>query len=369
MTDVSIAVDPLGAVIIDPAGATPPPPWRAGVVDAVGGSLTWPVGSPRTSPPHAVLDDPDAAQQWLWQVYGTEVALAVADLAAGPTGIEPGVPVVAAAEAGPLTGVAHRLGHVCWAQAWWPASVLDGVPPLDADLLLLERVGLEHEADGLVDDPLGAVAATGVARALATLDALNGNFEPQSPESVTVAQARAAALDWADALELELTPEATPIRDQFALAAGASPAPGIELARGRHGATWAGLPAGLVDAAETAVAWSLRRTGTGRELIVEVAGLPGRPAGLTLRASVTDEAGTAVVLDLRPDENGWRAQAPVPAQTGTTLTVAVTLPGYAVPRSGPDAADRDRVRGAARDLLASPAILAQGAARIVDEDF
>jgi hypothetical protein len=369
MTDVSVAVDPLGAITIDPAGATPPPPWRAGVVDAVGGSLTWPVGSPRTSPPHAVLDDPDAAQQWLWQVYGTEVALAVVALTAGPT---PGMatePTVAAAEAGPLTGVAHRLGHVCWAQAWWPASVLDGVPPLDADLLLLERVGLEHEADGLVDDALGPAAAAGVARALATLEALNGSLEPQSPESVTVVQARAAALDWAAAFDLDLTPEAAPGAEAFSLAAGATAAPGVELARGRHGASWSGLPAGLVDAAETAVGWSLRRTGTGRELIVEVTGLPGRPAGLTLTATILDEAGSAVVLDLSPDENGWRAQAAVPEQTGTALTVAVTLPGYGLPRSGPDAADRDRVRGAARGLLASPEILAQAAARIVDEDF
>ncbi|TDE94902.1 hypothetical protein EXU48_08950 [Occultella glacieicola] len=365
MTDVSIAVDPLGAVTIDPAGRTPPPPWRAGVVDAVGGSLTWPVGSPRTSAPHAVLDDPDAAQQWLWQVYGTQVALAVATLAADPAAGN----LAAAAEAGPLTGVAHRLGHVCWAQAWWPASVLDGVPPLDADLLLLERVGLEHEADGLVDDALGPAAASGVARALATLDALNGDLEPQSPESVTVAQARAAALDWAEALEVELTPEPVARAEAFALAAGAVAVPGVELARGRHGATWAGLPAGLVDAAETAVSWSLRRTGTGGELIVEVTGLPGRPPGLTLTAAVLDGMRSAVVLDLRPDENGWRAQAPVPAGTGTDLTVLVSLPGYGRAGPGPEADDRDRVRDAARALLEAPVLLAEGAARAVDEDF
>src|SRR5690606_15489020 len=48
------------------------------VLEVIGGHLSWSLLSDEVIP-GAVLDDVDAAQDWLWAVYGEPLALAVAD--------------------------------------------------------------------------------------------------------------------------------------------------------------------------------------------------------------------------------------------------------------------------------------------------
>ena len=106
--------------------------------------------------------------------------------------------------------------------------------------------------------------------------------------------------------------------------------------------------------------------------MVEVVEHPHRPRGVPLQAQAAgpDRPG-AVVIELVPNENGWRGTTRLAedAPLGLDVTLEVSLPGYGRSPSGPDAAARQTVRDLARDLLRAPVAIAQDAAGTVDEDF
>lgn len=80
LTDGSIAIAPAGApTVLDDA----PSPDTA-VLEVAGGHLTWSLLAGQRIPA-AVLDNADAAQDWLWAVYGERVAVVIGELSA-PTG-------------------------------------------------------------------------------------------------------------------------------------------------------------------------------------------------------------------------------------------------------------------------------------------
>ncbi|MFJ9427364.1 hypothetical protein [Streptomyces sp. NPDC101249] len=164
-------------------------PGRA-VLDVAGALLTWPVLAP-PGLPDAEIHDPGRAQQWLWAVYGEDVAGAVESAAttgwaghAGPTGADGSTEADGSTGAGPTDGAdaavevpvgslgagrdetlaraaerdgalaraAGRLAFGHWAARWWPASYLDGIPALEPDLLGLELAALTHTCQQLFDD-------------------------------------------------------------------------------------------------------------------------------------------------------------------------------------------------------------------------
>jgi hypothetical protein len=292
-----IAPDDAPTVVDDRAGVD------VLVLEVAGGHLTWSLLSGQVTPA-AVLDDLDLAQEWIWAVYGPEVSLALAETGGGGEyPAEPALPDLAAR--------AWRLGYARWAARWWPASILDGIAPLDEGLLEDEITALSEECDLIVDE---ADAVT-------------------EERTATVALGRA---------------------EDYALAAGpaATVAPGaLVLARGTAGWDWQRCPPGLLDASERAVSWEVvREAGT---TIVRVSAVAAPlspadvPAHLHPRAGIRTATDAADVPLLREGDL-WRAETTAPAGAEAGVTVQVYVPGVGVDEQEPDAATR---RARIRDLV------------------
>ncbi|WP_067649100.1 hypothetical protein [Nocardia harenae] len=315
-----------GLTVLAPAGAPtvldPVPGVGVLVLEVSGGHLTWDLFDD-SGVAAAVLDDPAAAQDWLWALYGEAAAVAVADrvsgsldlspAAAGPLDVSPADPAQAAA--------ARQLAYAHWAARWWPASTLDGIAALDQGLLDAEIAELTAACDALVD---GADAVAPV------------------PVEVT---ARA---------------------EDYALAAGDGAPAGMVLRRGSTGWAWHRCPPGVIDASEQALTWESVRQGGAGVLRVEVVAAPRTVPVL-------------VPAHLRPWVRVGELRVPLDAAADRWVTTLATgdaaEPELFVPGVGSaqadSAADRVRVREFARTRLAgtgSP-LRAESAAAADDSDF
>ncbi|WP_433577294.1 hypothetical protein [Nocardia brasiliensis] len=287
-----------GLVVIAPAGAPTVLDAAARldvtVLEVLGGHLTWSLldGGPL---PAAVLDRADLAQEWLWAVFGEPIALAVE---AGDD-----VELPAAPELPELVLSAWRLAYAHWAARWWPASVLDGIAPLDERLLLDEIAVLGAECEMLVD---------GADQAVEEVD-------------LPVYVGRA---------------------EDYALAAGpaATPSGALVLARGSTGWDWRRCPPGLLDASERAVSWEVRREGGRTTVSVRAVVAPGLPAEvpehLHPHAAIHTSTGTIeTTLALHGDQ--WTAEVTAPDAADTTVRVAVSVPGVGDVDSGSGGTEPD----------------------------
>ncbi|MFD7508351.1 hypothetical protein ACFV5N_03220 [Streptomyces sp. NPDC059853] len=280
-----------------------PAPREPGPADAVlevaGGHLTWNVLDPAADP-LAVLDDPVAAQGWLWALWGEAAALRAA--AGAPPG--PAVPALPG-----LADAARRLAYAHWAARWWPASVLDGIPPLDGRILAGEIAELTEECDPL--------------------------FGGEEPEPLVTAE--------------------PPAPSGYALAAGdAADAGGFVLASGTAGTDWRRCPPGLLDASEEAVSWEItRRPARATVLTLAVVAAPGLtdrtrvPDRLRPRARVTTADGGLAEIPLRLTDDSWTGGAPPPGAGRPEITVH--LPAFPEPPT-PDDAEQRRLRQRIRAL-------------------
>jgi hypothetical protein len=385
MTNLACAyVD--GALVVGPAdlvgglartglpGRAGPPPVTLAVS---GGLLLWPwvhdeidtldAAATLIRPPIAVLDDVDAAQDWLWALYGREAALAVAaggssldaagaGLAAAGTGAggSDAATIVAGQEWLPAT--AARFAFGAWLAQWWPASTLDDIPALDPTSLRTEldrltwRLGVfAAESDG----PSVALPAT------LLLDGPGGAAPGGAPGGVAPGSDDQA---------------------RYALAAGPGdddgpPPPGTSVHTGVGGTSWSDIPPGWVDASDLAVTWRLLEDIDRWHLAVRAAAgarLPGPQARLTAEAWAAEAeptegrsanartADTAVALRalslrLGRDPFGpcWvgelagATQSPLPP-----TSVRVYLPGFA-PASPSVEEWQNVVRSLARTRLAT----------------
>jgi hypothetical protein len=379
MTDVEITATEGGVTVTVLGRGAAPPVFASSVIDAEGGLLTWPDVTRLDHLPDAYLDDVSAAQGWLWDLYGPDTARAVAAAGTAPARLtaEPGGP------ARPLAALA--LGH--WAARWWPASRLDGVPALDTDLLGLELAALAHRCHRVLPPD---AAADLLLEHRAGIGALLDEARPGLTAELA-ALADAAGLDGADLDALPgaaPAPAAPPRPDDYALAAGPGTPrhpPTRTLARGHGANDWCRHPAGLLDAAEHAVSWTVHARGAARTVEVHaVMGPLGPHARAHPAAEVVPLPGAAPVrVPLAPDGDAWTGSADLdlPATAVPAPGVAVLLPGFDPGPSGPGGgAARDRLRAlAARRLdLARgapagpgepPAFAAEIRAARADEDF
>ncbi|WP_067796140.1 hypothetical protein [Nocardia beijingensis] len=325
-----IAPDDAPTVVDDAAGVD------VLVLEVAGGHLTWSLLSEQVTPA-AVLDDVALAQEWIWAVYGEEVAIAL-DESTGGEGEYPAEPALP-----DLAARARRLGYARWAARWWPASTLDGIAPLDEGLLEDEIAALSEECELIVD---GADAV---------------------PEQRTAAATLGRAED-------------------YALAAGPATivAPGaLVLARGTAGWDWQRCPPGLLDASESAVSWEVVREDGSTIVRVSAVAAPLSPADIPAhlhpRAGIRTPADAADVPLIRDGEL-WRAETAAPAGAEAGVTVRVYVPGVGVDEPEPDAASRRaRIRDLvtarlhrADDASGNPAdslLLAEIAAAAMDSDF
>ncbi|UDG96819.1 hypothetical protein [Rhodococcus opacus] len=343
MTTGTVRVDraPDGVWIITPDDAPSVLDDAAGidvaVLEVVGGHLSWSVLAEHPVPV-AVLDDVASAQNWVWAVFGEEVALAIASGSGRDVTVSPARPRVADG--------ARRLAYAHWAARWWPTSTIDAFPPLDEGLLNGEIATLVEECDLLVDG-VDSVAATGPALA-----------------------------------------ERPGRADDYALAAGAAtptlPST-LVLARGTTGSDWRRYPPGLVDASERAVSWEVVRAAGNTTVRVSVVAAPGLsepvPEHVRPHALIGTASGTAdVALQLSGDV--WFGESAAPPGSEAGVSVDVCLPGFGV-TGHPDVGGsevRERVRALVRRRLRRAAetapddgpdapLLAEVAAAASDSDF
>ncbi|WP_227980721.1 hypothetical protein [Nocardia spumae] len=300
------------------------------VLEVIGGHLSWSLLSGQRIPA-AVLHDPEAAQDWLWAVYGEPVALAVADDRTGE--------LPAAAALPELTEAAWQLGYAHWAAHWWPASTIDGIPALDPDVLARDIAALTESCDAITD---GADAQP-----------------PPRPSAAAPAR-----------------------RQDYALAAGSATGtgrPGLVLATGTAGWDWRRCPPGIVDASEYAVSWRLTRDAGSTTVDVHAAAAPqldtGLPAHLWPRARVVTRSLT-LDLPLRLDGDTWTGTTRTDAEEVVRVDLHVPAVGPAI--TGPSApaygpAQRQRIRDFVVSRLraprSAPRLEAEIAAAASDSDF
>ncbi|GAB2509811.1 hypothetical protein [Nocardia heshunensis] len=401
MTNSTVMIHryPDGLYGITPA-ATPhalaaPPGPDTMVLEVLGGHLIWNVLAGQEIPA-ALIDDIDAAQEWVWAIYGEPVAIALDAAAPQRASAEPTAPETASAATTPTTGAfdapaieisaddvgrvsagrratrvdgglgreivafaarpalaaaAYRLAYAHWAARWWPASALDGIAALDPALLDRDIAQLTEECEALVD---GA-------------DAL----APALPVNI----------------------ESSLRASDYALAAGDEHQTGtMVLARGTGGWDWRRCPPGLVDASESAVSWELVRDAGATTVAIAVAAHPdgstGTPTHLRPWARVDTGRGE-VDTELRPVHDTWIGESSLSAPA-SAIHIAIHVPGFGPPPEtvepldGPapeSAADlRARIRDFASARLHAAAIpevdgdplaplLAEIAAAAGDSDF
>ncbi|MFE3141919.1 hypothetical protein [Streptomyces scopuliridis] len=305
-----------------PSVLDPAPGVDVAVLEVAGGLLTWSVLA-LDAVPVAVLDDVDLAQGWVWALYGEQVALALADdtvtesAPEQPEPVEvPVLPVLPVLPALPALVVsARQLAFAHWAARWWPASVIDDIPPLDERLLDREIGDLTEECDLLF-----AGEETADSRPSDGPDAESAAVEkPPRASDYALAAGPAAGTG----------------------TAGPAGAGGLTLARGTGGSDWRRCPPGLVDASERAVSWEVVRAAARTTVSVSVVAAPGPvtvPSELTPRATVSGAA-DPLDLALRLVDDAWLGDAPFdtvrpgdPAPGGAGLAVDIYLPGFGTPR-------------------------------------
>lgn len=303
------------------------------VLEVIGGHLSWNLfaGQPL---PAAVLDDPESAQDWLWAVYGEDVALAVADTALahahadadaeatlGDADASADVDADADADADAmrhhmpsavparpeLVNALHRLAYAHWAARWWPASTVDGIPALDPDLLAAEITELTDACDTALDgadaEPFARPGSStrfdlppgfGTITGHEPLDTGSGADQgrgavPSEHPGGAPNRETARDGDHGPSESTSRTPDHETARDgtrelsetlgradDYALAAGGatSMGGGLIIARGSGEWDWRRCPPGILDPGENAVSWQVARTAETSTVQVSVVAAP-----------------------------------------------------------------------------------------------
>ncbi|MFB7845108.1 hypothetical protein [Microbacterium sp. NPDC056052] len=298
-------------------GPVPPAPAHAALLETTGALLVWDAADP-AGPPTATVWDPALAVDVAWQIYGPDAVPVLLEQASAFT------PAPAAA-----LEHARRAALATWAAAWWPASSLAGIPPLDPRILAVERadalVAVEHLLDGeelllaVLTDGLAAVralrSAPGIDAAVhPALAALEDRVEEAAADRGVTAGSAAAAL---------------PAREEFALAASATArsAAGV-LAEGSEPLDLSAFAPGTVDAAGSAH-WQVRSGESGVVLEISV---PRAPSTSAAGPEPLDAVFAGVALALRPEGGRFAGRVAAPATILLTppaaRTLALASPGY-----------------------------------------
>lgn len=279
-------------------------------LQARGATLEWPLRDDVL--PHLTVHDP-AEADWLHLLIGE----------AAHVGLLRGEDHAPAWNR-PLAARLRRLAFGHWLRAWWPTSVLDGVPPLDRTLLDAELALLTDDLDEIMAfSPDGEIPLD--EEALRTL------HHPLA--------ARALEL-----LGIAAPAPTAPTREDYALVAGDRLTPGATaVLSGTSPHAWAAVPAGRIDASEHAVAWVLEVTDH-PELSVAVQLLPGaQVAGIAVRATA-GPAQAAGVLDA-----AGTAQLSLPLEPAAAWSLTVADVDV---RIGVDVAEDGEERASVRTLVA-----------------
>jgi hypothetical protein len=284
------AVGRVRAVVIvgtwrtNPPGVVRPHPERTALLEARGALLYWDVLD-RRAHPAAEIHDSDLAADWLWELYGPDAAGAI--LNGGNT--------ITTEWDSPVLDAARRLAHLRWAEAWWPSSHAAAIPALDTGLLRTEAAWRTAAVEHLLDDD------EAVERALADAD-----MTAAEAHGATELTAAVAAI--AEDYGVDLRREPVQLRrEDWALAAGGTPAVDFALASGGGPVAWERVPQGMVDAAAGAT-WTLTQREGGLAVHVTV---PAAPEARDLRLAAAIGS-VDVPLRLDPATGNFTGEAEAP---------------------------------------------------------
>nr|WP_042193576.1 hypothetical protein [Kibdelosporangium sp. MJ126-NF4]CEL20781.1 hypothetical protein [Kibdelosporangium sp. MJ126-NF4]CTQ98415.1 hypothetical protein [Kibdelosporangium sp. MJ126-NF4] len=280
-------------------------PEQTAMVEAAGALVSWDLLG--GAEPVVEVHDADRAAEWLWELQEPHAVAAL-----------------------------HRLAHVHWAQSWWPASTVAGVPPLHPALLAAEHALATAAVSHLLDDDEATERALSTLLPL-PLDALAADPDLRA-ESLALAD-RVAEL--AEDFGVPVPePAAAGRRDDYALAAGGRGQPdGLVVQRGSAPVDWSLVPPGAVDAVAEASWIIVRRNGIS---VLEASVLPsptGFPPRLAARFGPVD-------LELEPTPTGELTGTVALPATALLLpadqrVLTVYAPGFAEPAPpDPDAPAR-----------------------------
>ncbi|MFC9662828.1 hypothetical protein ACFVJ5_21545 [Nocardia sp. NPDC127606] len=314
------------------------------VLEVTGGHLSWSLFDDE-SVPAAVLDDVEAAQDWVWAVYGEEVASAVADnhprtLTAAPARRE-------------SAAALRRLAYAHWAIRWWPASTVDGIPALDPRLLAEEIEALTEQCEMMFDGDIDERSSE--------LDAYASLGTEETPDGGGASIGRSLGR-----------------AEDYALAAGGTDSPdGLIVARGSGGWDWRRCPPGILDAGQHAVSWQVQRAAGVSTVLVSVVASPDCrgvvPEHLRPYAWVRS-AGAEFTTPLHRRGDAWTGSVRIPGTPESSPEITIFVPGVG-PADPPEdeSAARDRIRRFARTRLTEHTgdqrLTAETAAAETDEDF
>ena len=303
--------------------------------------------------PAAIVWDVRRAAAWAWEIYGREVTAAllrVAEAEAEGSAEDDSISFVA--EPGPSAEPARLAARAAWARAWWPASALAAIPPLDPRLLALEGGAALADIAHLLDDEdageralaAALVAAERLVPAPSGHGGVGNGADDENVAGVAelVARVREAADDLgirADDARAEAHAAESLVsagRGDYALAAGeagtTSPGGGrgVVVASGTAGLDLAALAPSTVDPAAEA-RWSIVRDGDGTTLGVFVDRAPAHPAD-PIAPEPLEAVFAGVRVRLVPARSVFAGSVPVPATILLTRpeqrTLEVCSPGY-----------------------------------------
>jgi len=333
------------------------------VLEVSGAVLAWQLDAdagPVMDGPRITFTDVRQAD-WLWRVVGEAGHVDVA--ASALRDPQPGSVLdldhlgVDSDSVAPLRKLA--LGH--WLRRWWPASARDGIAALDPALLDAELAVLTDAADHyFTDDTIDSDVEALLAPHAAALTLHAAAGDPRVNTLVRACAELAAELGmsqlgWPELVALvddSPSPGTAPVRSDYALAAGPQRQPSVGvIARGAASLKWSAVPAGVFDAAENTINWSVVATGAQPFAVIAVqtaapvgsAGIPVRLASGSLSAAgVLDDVGGAVLpLEPMTESTAWDHDW---STTAVTVGADVEEPAEL----------RDRVRALARSRLVHP---------------
>lgn len=275
-------------------GTPRPEPWLAAVFEGAGATLWWNVATGEAG-----------GEVWDEALAGAWLALPNPRLRSGDAQF-----------------FARAAALAAWREAWWPASYVRGIAPLDPRILAAERAVALVALDGISDDE---DAATRASSALTELDDDALEASETVREAVAAGVLAAATTDalaaLADDYGAALAPAPVAQAD-FALAAAGS-APAAALATGSDPVDPGCVPQGVVDPFAR-IEWRVTAS-MSLEVTVAAAPVAGRAPAAELVAHIgplevplfrsdgvwSGRAGAAAgILALGPDERRARLEVP-----------------------------------------------------------
>jgi hypothetical protein len=260
------------------------------VLEVSGAVLTWTVDD--ASAPAQMTFTELSRADWLWRVLGESGHSAVASALDGHAPDVTHTVEVSGVDVRPGSlDSLRRLAFGHWLRRWWPASQRDGIASLDAALLDAEIAVLTAAAEEFfTDDTLDSNVADLLRPHSA---ALNSHVQQGDPRVIELIRKCEEVADDVGAA-FETQPQARR-REDYALAAGgesAGASPGA-VASGADSVKWSGVPAGVFDAAENTVEWSVEVDGHAVTAVVQV-GLSGggSPNGVAVRLRSAELGGS-----------------------------------------------------------------------------